>query len=103
MATVEGVIYDMRGGPVNGSPAAADCTYRATPDPMQNPLLLPPYVHNFRLDAAPAPGYVSRTSWEVTHYDSGLPAVPTGTKWNVHVQCISVASAILRTDSTMVF
>jgi hypothetical protein len=58
------------------------CKYTANPEPGQlTTHLLPPYQHDLYL---PANGTVS---WSVSSSELGTPALATGTRWQVRVQC----------------
>jgi hypothetical protein len=61
---------------------SAQCNYTATPEPGQlTTHLLRPYTHQFFLQAN------DTVSWPISSPELGLPAVATGTKWFVTVDC----------------
>jgi hypothetical protein len=68
---------------------AWNCNYTATP--AFNPLNLPPYQHQFHLAAS-----TNEASWPITNF-GGMPAVASGTEWNIVIDCTSPEN----TDETM--
>jgi hypothetical protein len=62
------------------SDSPSDCFYTTSPQPGQ-PLNLPTYQHQFHLPAG------QTVSWPISSYDWPLPALATGTMWDVTVDC----------------
>jgi hypothetical protein len=63
----------------------AECHYTATPVAGKNPLNLPAYQHDFFMPASDPAEF----SWPLDSFGTGLPAVATGTTWNVVTECRS--------------
>jgi hypothetical protein len=69
---------------VNNNSGRWQCNYSATP--AYNPLNLGGYQHPFELAPPSADNQFPETSWVVTSF-GGMPAVASGTEWNVVVSC----------------